>query len=30
LYGEPTYQIFEAASDAAKIREQMEKLRAQK
>jgi O-acetyl-ADP-ribose deacetylase (regulator of RNase III) len=30
LYGEPTYRIFEAASDAAKIREQMEKLRAPK
>jgi O-acetyl-ADP-ribose deacetylase (regulator of RNase III) len=30
LYGEPTYRIFEAASDAAKIREQMEKLRASK
>jgi len=30
LYGEPTYRIFEAANDAAKIREQMEKLRARK
>jgi len=30
LYGEPTYRIFEAASDAAKIREQMEKLRSPK
>ena len=30
LYGEPTYRIFEAASDAVKIREQMEKLRASK
>jgi O-acetyl-ADP-ribose deacetylase (regulator of RNase III) len=27
LFGEPTYRIFEAAHDAAKIREQMEKLR---
>ena len=27
LFGEPTYRIFEAANDAAKIREQMEKLR---
>jgi len=27
LFGEPTYRIFEAAYDAAKIREQMEKLR---
>jgi O-acetyl-ADP-ribose deacetylase (regulator of RNase III) len=30
LFGEPTYRIFEAAHDAAKIREQMEKLRARK
>jgi len=27
LFGEPTYRIFEAAHDAVKIREQMEKLR---
>ena len=27
LFGEPTYRIFEEAHDAAKIREQMEKLR---
>ena len=27
LFGEPTYRVFEAAYDAAKIREQMEKLR---
>jgi O-acetyl-ADP-ribose deacetylase (regulator of RNase III) len=27
LFGEPTYRIFEAAQDAVKIREQMEKLR---
>jgi O-acetyl-ADP-ribose deacetylase (regulator of RNase III) len=27
LFGEPTYRIFEAANDAAKIREQMAKLR---
>jgi O-acetyl-ADP-ribose deacetylase (regulator of RNase III) len=27
LFGEPTYRIFEAAYDAVKIREQMEKLR---
>jgi O-acetyl-ADP-ribose deacetylase (regulator of RNase III) len=30
LFGEPTYRIFEAAHDAAKIREQMEKLRSRK
>jgi len=30
LFGEPTYRIFEAAHDAVKIREQMEKLRARK
>jgi len=30
LFGEPTYRIFEAANDAAKIQEQMEKLRARK
>jgi len=27
LFGEPTYRIFEAANDAAKIRQQMERLR---
>jgi O-acetyl-ADP-ribose deacetylase (regulator of RNase III) len=27
LFGEPTYRIFEAAQDAVKIREQMERLR---
>ena len=27
LFGEPTYRIFEAANDASKIREQMERLR---
>ena len=27
LFGEPTFRMFEAAYDAAKIREQMEKLR---
>jgi O-acetyl-ADP-ribose deacetylase (regulator of RNase III) len=30
LFGEPTYRIFEAAHDAVKIREQMEKLRSRK
>jgi O-acetyl-ADP-ribose deacetylase (regulator of RNase III) len=30
LFGEPTYRTFEAASDAAKIRKQMEMLRARK
>ena len=26
LFGEPTYRIFEMASDAAKVRAQMERL----
>jgi O-acetyl-ADP-ribose deacetylase (regulator of RNase III) len=30
LFGEPTYRVFEAAYDAEKIREQMEKLRSRK
>jgi O-acetyl-ADP-ribose deacetylase (regulator of RNase III) len=30
LFGEPTYRIFEEAHDAAKIREQMAKLRSRK
>jgi O-acetyl-ADP-ribose deacetylase (regulator of RNase III) len=30
LFGEPTYRIFEAANDALKVREQMEKLRSRK
>jgi O-acetyl-ADP-ribose deacetylase (regulator of RNase III) len=27
LFGEPVYRVFEAAHDAAKVREQIEKLR---
>jgi len=30
LFGEPTYRVFEAANDAAKIRAQMERLRSRK
>ena len=30
LFGEPTYRIFEAANDAAKIRAQMEALKRRK
>jgi len=30
LFGEPTYRLFESANDAAKIREQMAKLRSRK
>jgi len=30
LYGEPTYRLFEAAQDADKVREQLERLRSRK
>ena len=30
LYGEPTYRVFEATRDAAKVQEQMERLRQQR
>jgi O-acetyl-ADP-ribose deacetylase (regulator of RNase III) len=30
LFGEPAYRVFEAALDAAKVREQMERLRARR
>ena len=30
LFGEPTYRVFESAFDAAKVQEQMERLRSRK